>query len=141
MSDKHQLTPRHSQQWNWKQHPFFQRYDQCRNRHNLVSLREPRAKQPRIGERVYPSPLTMPIPSTLRSQNIAVTVRRVDDLVQDPQDEKEKMMLVTTVAPGPHSEGCLLAGARIEIYPSSPEWSTPTGVSSLQKGSKLKRIC
>ena len=25
MSDKHQLKPRHSQQWNRKQHPFFQR--------------------------------------------------------------------------------------------------------------------
>ena len=39
---------------------------------------------------MYPSPLPMPIPSTLRSQNIAETVRQVDDLVQDPEDEKEK---------------------------------------------------
>ena len=36
-------------------------------------------------------------------------------------------MLVTAVAPGPHSEGCLLAGGRREIVPSSPQWSTPTG--------------
>ena len=49
---------------------------------------------------MYPSPLPMPIPSTPHSQNIAETVRQVDDLVQDPEDEKEEMMLVTTVAPG-----------------------------------------
>ena len=69
---------------------------------------------------MYPSPLPMPIPSTPHSQNIAETARQVNDLVQDPEDEKEEMMFVTTVAPGPHSEGCLLAGARREIYPSSP---------------------
>ena len=77
-------------------------------------IAEPRAKQPRIGERVYPSPLPMPIPSTPHSQNIAETAQQVDDFVQDPEDEKEEMMLVTAVAPGPHSEGCLLAGARRE---------------------------
>ena len=108
----------------------------------LNETTEPRAKQPRIGERVYPSPLPMPIPFTPHSQNIAETVRQVDDLVQDPEDEKEEMMLVTTVAPGPHSEGCLLAGARREIYihllQNGP---LPQVVRSLQKGSKLKRIC
>ena len=80
----------------------------------------------------------MPIPSTPHSQNIAETVRQADDLVQDPEDEKEEMMLVTTVAPGPHSEGCLLAGARREIYPSSPEWSTPTGRELIAKGVKAE---
>ena len=48
------------------------------------------------------------------------------------------MMLVTTVAPGPHSEGCLLAGARREIYPSSPEWYTPTGRELIAKGIKVE---
>ena len=80
----------------------------------------------------------MPIPSTPHSQNIAETVRQVDDLVQDPEDEKEEMMLVTTVAPGPHSEGCLLAGARREMCPSSPEWSTPTGRELIAKGVKVE---
>ena len=80
----------------------------------LSETTEPRAKQPRIGERVCPSPLPMPIPSTPHSQNIAETVQQVDDFVQDPEDEKEEMMLVTTVALGPLSEGCLLAGARRE---------------------------
>ena len=47
-------------------------------------------------------------------------------------------MLVTTVAPGPHSEGCLLAGARREICPSSPEWSTPTGRELIAKGVKVE---
>ena len=47
-------------------------------------------------------------------------------------------MLVTTVAPGPHSEGCLLAGARREICPSSPEWSTPTGSELIAKGVKVE---
>ena len=85
---------------------------------------------------MYPSPLPMPIPSTPHSQNIAETVQQVDDFVQDPEDEKEEMMLVTTVAPGPHCEGCLLAGARREICPSSPEWSTPTGRELIAKGGK-----
>ena len=48
------------------------------------------------------------------------------------------MMLVTTVAPGPHSEGCLFAGARREIDPSSPEWSTPTGRELIAKGIKVE---
>ena len=72
---------------------------------------------------MYPSPLPMSIPSTPHLQNIAETVRQVDDLVQDPEGEKGEIMLVGTVAPVPHSEGCLLAGARREICPSSPEWS------------------
>ena len=105
----------------------------------LSETTEPRAKQPRIGERVDPSPLPMPIPSTPHSQNIAETVRQVDDLVQDPECEKEEMMWVTTVALGPHSEGCLLAGAWREIYPSFPDGPLPQVVNSLQKGSKLKR--
>ena len=42
-------------------------------------------------------------------------------------------MLVTAVAPGPHSEGCLLAGGRREIVPPSPEWSTPTGRELIAK--------
>ena len=53
----------------------------------LSETTEPRAKQPRIGERVYPSPLPMPIPSTPHSQNIAETVQQVDDFVRDPEDE------------------------------------------------------
>ena len=48
------------------------------------------------------------------------------------------MMLVTTVAPGPRSEGCLLAGARREIHPSSPEWSTPTGRELIARGVKTE---
>ena len=104
----------------------------------LSETTEPRAKQPRIGERVYPSPLPMPIPSTPHSQNIAETVRQVGEFVEDPEDEKEEMMLVTTVAPGPQSEGCLLAGARREIHPSSPEWSTPTGRELIAQGVKIE---
>ena len=107
----------------------------------LNETTEPHGKQPRIGERVYPSPLQMPIPSTAHSQNIAKTLRQVDDLVQDPEDEKEEMMLVTTVAPGPHSEGCLLAGARREIFHLPQNGPLPQVMSSLQKGLKLKRIC
>ena len=103
----------------------------------LSEIAEPRAKQPRIGERVYPSPLPMPIPSTPLSQNIAETAQQVDDCVQDPEDEKEEMMLVTAVAPGPHSEGCLLARARREICPSSPE-CTPTGRELIAKGAKVE---
>ena len=82
----------------------------------------------------------MPIPSTPLSQNIAETVRQVDDFVQDPEDEKEDMMLVlvTPVAPGPHSEGCLLAGARRKIYPSSPEGYTPTSRELIAKGIKAE---
>ena len=99
---------------------------------------ELRAKQPRIGERVYPSPLPMPIPSTPLSQHIVETVRQVGDFMQDPEDEKEEMMLVTTVAPGPRSEGCLLAGAWREIHPSSPEWSTPTGRELIAQGVKIQ---
>ena len=86
----------------------------------LSESTEPRAKQPRIGERVYPSPLPMPIPSTPHSQNIAETVRQVDDLVQDPEDEKEEMMLVTTVAPRPLSEGlssCWCSERNLSILP------------------------
>ena len=87
---------------------------------------------------MYTSPLPMPNPSTPLSQNIAEAVQQVDDFVQDPEDEKEEMMLVTTVAPGPHSEGCLLAGARRAICPSSPEWSTPTGRELIAKGVKVE---
>ena len=80
----------------------------------------------------------MPIPSTPHSQNIAETVRQVGEFVEDPEDEKEEMMLVTTVAPGPQSEGCLLAGAQREIHPSSPEWSTPTGRELIAQGVKIE---
>ena len=45
-------------------------------------------------------------------------------------------MLVTTVALGPRSQGCLLAGR--EIHPSSPEWSTPTGRELIAKGVKVE---
>ena len=69
---------------------------------------EPRAKLRRIGERVYPSPLPMPIPSTPLSQHIAETVQQFGESVEDPEEEEEQMMLRTTVATG----GCLLAGAR-----------------------------
>ena len=41
-------------------------------------------------------------------------------------------------APGPHSEGCLLAGARRKFCPSSPEWSTPTGRELIAKGIKVE---
>ena len=67
---------------------FFPALEPVSNPTQLNETTEPRAKQPRIGERVYPSPLPMPIPSTPHSQNIAETVRQVDDLVQDPKDEK-----------------------------------------------------
>ena len=57
--------------------------------------------------------------------------------MEDPEDEKEEMMLVTAVAPGPHTEGCLLAGARREICPSSPE-CTPTSRELIAKGVKVE---
>ena len=69
-------------------------------------------------------------------KKIAETVPQVDDFVQDPEDEKEEMMLVTTVALGPHSDGCLLAGPGREICPSSPEWST--GRELIAKGVKVE---
>ena len=58
--------------------------------------------------------------------------------MEDPEDEKEEMTLVTTVALGPHFEGCLLAGARREICPSSPEWSTPTSRELIAQGVKIE---
>ena len=85
-----------------------------------------------------PSSLPMPIPSTSHTQHLAETVQQVGESVEDPEDEKEEMMLVTTVALGPHSEGCLLAGARREIFPSSPEWSTPTSRELIAKGVKVE---
>ena len=93
---------------------------------------------------MYPSPLPMPITSTPespvlstpQSPNRAETARQVGDLGQDHEDEKEEMMLVTAVAPGPHSEGCLLAGGRRETVPSSPEWST--GRELIAKGVKAE---
>ena len=69
---------------------------------------------------------------------LAETVPQVGEFVEHPEDEKEEMMLVTTVAPKPHSEGCLLAGARREICPSSPEWSTPTGRELIAQGVKIE---
>ena len=45
---------------------------------------------------------------------------------------------LTTAAPGPRSEGCLLAGARREIHPSSSEWSTPTGRELIAQGVKIE---
>ena len=45
---------------------------------------------------------------------------------------------MTTEAPGPHSERCLLAGARREICPSSPEWSTPAVRELIAKGIKVE---
>ena len=98
----------------------------------------PCAKQPRIGERVYPSPLPMPIPPTPLSQHIAETVPQVGESVEDPEEEEEQTMLVTTVALGPRSEGCLLAGARREIHPSFPEWSTPTVRELIAQGVKTE---
>ena len=65
---------------------------------------------------MYPSPLPMPIPSTPLSQHIAETVRQVGESVEDLEDEKEDLMLVTTVAPGPHSEGCLLVAGEKFIH-------------------------
>ena len=85
---------------------------------------------------MYPSPLPMPIPSTPLSQRITETVQEVGESVEGPEKEEEETMLVTTVAPEPRSEGCLLAGARREIHPSSPEWSTPTGRELIAKGVK-----
>ena len=92
---------------------------------------EPRAKQPRLGERVYPS-------STPLSQRTTETAQQVGESVEGPEEEEEEMMLMTTVAPGPRSEGCLPAGARREIHPSSPEWSTPTGRELISKGVKVE---
>ena len=45
---------------------------------------EPRAKQPRLGERVYPTPLPMPIPSTPLSQRTTETVQQVGESVEGP---------------------------------------------------------
>ena len=45
---------------------------------------EPRAKQPRLGERLYPSPLPMPIPSTPLSQRVTETVQQVGESVEGP---------------------------------------------------------
>ena len=59
---------------------------------------EPRAKQPRLGEGVYPSPLPMPSPSTPLSQRITETVQQVGESVEGPGEEEQEMMLVTTVA-------------------------------------------
>ena len=80
----------------------------------------------------------MPIPSTPLSQHIAETIRQVGASVEDPEDEKGEMMLVTTVAPWPHSEGCLLARARRAIDPSSSEWSTPSGLELIAQGVKIE---
>ena len=68
------------------------------------------------------------------------SLRRFNRLVKSVEgpEEEEEMMLVTTVAPGPRPEGCLLAGARREIRPSSPEWSTPTGRELIAKGVKVE---
>ena len=76
----------------------------------------------------------MPIPSAPISQHIDEAVQQFGESVEDPEEEEEQMMLVTTVAPGPRSEGCLLAGARREIHPSSPEWSSPTGRALIARG-------
>ena len=99
---------------------------------------EPRAKEPRIGEQVYPSLLPMPITSTPLSQHTDETVQQFGESVEDPGEEEEQMMLVTTVAPGPRSEDCLLAGARREIHPSSPEWSTLMGRELIARGVKIE---
>ena len=77
-----------SQQWNWKQHLFLPVLEPMSKPTQLSETTEPRAKQPRIGERVYPSPLPMPIPSTPLSQHIGETVRQVGESVEDPEDEK-----------------------------------------------------
>ena len=98
----------------------------------LSETTEPRAKQPRIGERVYPSPLLMPIPSTPLSQHLTETVQQVGEFVEDPEDEKEEMMLVTTVF-------LLVPGEKfVHPHQSGP---LPQVVSSLHKESRLKRIC
>ena len=98
---------------------------------------EPRAEQPRLGERVYPTQLPLSILPTPLSRRTSGTVQQVVETAEDPEEKEEEMVLVATMARGPRSEGCLLLGAQREIHPSSPEWSTPT----LQKGAKLKRTC
>ena len=45
---------------------------------------ETRAKQPRLGERVYQSPLPMPIPSTPLSHRITEMVQQVGESVEGP---------------------------------------------------------
>ena len=80
--------------------PFLPASEPVSKPTQLSETTEPRAKQPRIGERVYPSPLPMPIPSTPLSQHLPETVQQVGEFVEDPEDENEEMMLVTTVAPG-----------------------------------------
>ena len=47
---------------------------------------EPLAKQPRLGERVYPSPLPMPIPSTPLPQRVTETVQQVGESVEGPEE-------------------------------------------------------
>ena len=61
----------------------------------------------------------MPIPSTPLSERITETVQQAGESAEGPEEEEEEMMLVTSVAPGPRSEGYLLAGARREIHPTS----------------------
>ena len=51
---------------------------------------------------------------------------------------KRRWSSVKTSDPGPFSEGCLLADARREIHPSSPEWSTPEGRELTAKGVKVE---
>ena len=89
---------------------------------------------------MYPSPFANAnyVHSTFHKTWLR-TVRQVDDLVQDPEDEKDEMMSVTTVAPGPHSEGCLLAGARREnLSIFSGVVPTPTSRELIAKGIKAE---
>ena len=72
LTPHHKMSSRHrqrswksdSRQWKWRRCPLSQRQNtfrrgQCRNRQSSETT-EPRTRQPRLGERVYPTPLPMP---------------------------------------------------------------------------------
>ena len=51
---------------------------------------EPRAKQPRLGTRVYPTPLPMPILPTPLSRRTNGTVQQVVETAEDPEEKEEE---------------------------------------------------
>ena len=117
---------------------FCQCYNQCRNRHNLARLRNHvqnshESESECIHHHCQCQFRPLPFHNTSPRR-----FKQVGESVEDPEEEEEEMMLVTTVAPGPRSESCLLAGARREIHPSSPEWSTPTGRELIAQEVKIE---
>ena len=100
----------------WKQHPLCQCQNRCRDRHSPVRQRN-HVPNSHVSESECIHHLCQcqfhPLhfhSASLRQFKRLVSLWKV----------LEEMMLVTTVAPGPRSEGCLLAGAGREIHPSFP---------------------